>query len=432
MANPPFNLKAWRAADELTDDPRWNGYEVPPAGNANYAWILHIISKLSENGVAGFVLANGSMSTNTSGEGLIRQKIIENDLVDCMIALPGQLFYTTQIPVCLWFLTRNKKAKVVEGHSESNRRDRQGETLFIDARNMGTMIDRTHKELTCDDISRIAGTYHAWRGEAKGGTYQDQPGFCKAVTLEEIKANDYVLTPGRYVGAAEIEDDGILFEKKMAELSRTLYRQMEESEKLDAMIRENLEALVMGGEWQEARLTDLYDISSGISKPAKEFGSGDPFLSFKDVFYNFFVPDELSQLVQSSKKEQEKCSIRCGDVFLTRTSETMNDLGMSCVALKDYDKATFNGFTKRLRPKSNTTLHPEYVAYYLRSPKFRSEMLAFSTMSTRASLNIEMVSHLKISIPPILEQKSIAWILKKIDDKIELNRQMNSTLESMA
>jgi len=246
MANPPFNLKAWRAADELTDDPRWSGYEVPPPGNANYAWILHIISKLSENGVAGFVLANGSMSTNTSSEGLIRRKIIENDLVDCMIALPGQLFYTTQIPVCLWFLTRNKKARAVEGHSESNRRNRQGETLFIDARNMGSMIDRTHKELTSEDIAEIARTYHAWRGEAKGGTYQDQPGFCKAATLKEIKDNDYVLTPGRYVGAAEVEDDGIPFEEKMSKLSRKLYRQMEESEKLDAMIRENLEALGYG------------------------------------------------------------------------------------------------------------------------------------------------------------------------------------------
>ncbi len=166
MANPPFNLKAWRAGDELSDDPRWAGYEVPPTGNANYGWILHMISKLSERGVAGFVLANGSMSTNTSGEGAIRRKIIENDLVDCMIALPGQLFYTTQIPVCLWFLTKNKQAQVVEGHSESNHRDRQGETLFIDARNMGSMVDRTHKELTTDDIAKIARTYHAWRNES--------------------------------------------------------------------------------------------------------------------------------------------------------------------------------------------------------------------------------------------------------------------------
>lgn len=246
MANPPFNLDQWRATDELTDDPRWAGYEVPPTGNANYAWILHMVSKLSESGTAGFVLANGSMSTNTKGEGAIRRKLLENDLVDCMIALPGQLFYTTQIPVCLWFITKNKKAQVVEGHTDSNHRNRQGETLFIDARNMGSMIDRTHKELTTDDIAEIARTYHAWRGESKDGSYEDIAGFCKAATLEDIKANDYVLTPGRYVGAAEIEDDGILFEEKMAELTQTLYQQMAESEKLDVAIKENLEVLGYG------------------------------------------------------------------------------------------------------------------------------------------------------------------------------------------
>jgi len=246
MANPPFNLKAWRADDELSDDPRWAGYETPPVGNANYAWILHMLSKLSANGVAGFVLANGSMSTNTKGEGEIRKKLIENDRVDCMIALPGQLFYTTQIPVCLWFLTKNKKAQTVAGHSESNHRDRQGETLFIDARNMGTMVDRTHKELTTDDIAEIARTYHAWRGEAKDGEYEDKPGFCKAATLDDIKANDHVLTPGRYVGAAELEDDGVPFEQKMAELTQTLYRQMDESQKLDAVIKENLAGMGYG------------------------------------------------------------------------------------------------------------------------------------------------------------------------------------------
>ena len=243
MANPPFNLKQWRGDTELIDDPRWGGYEVPPTGNANYGWILHMISKLSENGVAGFVLANGSMSTNTTGEGLIRKKMIENDLVDCMIALPGQLFYTTQIPVCLWFLTKNKKPRVVEGHTESNHRDRQGETLFIDARSKGTMMDRTHKELTVEDIAKISYTYHAWRGEGKDGAYEDTAGYCKAATLEDIKANDYVLTPGRYVGAAEIEDDGIPFEEKMTDLTRTLYQQMVESEKLDEKIRKNLEVL---------------------------------------------------------------------------------------------------------------------------------------------------------------------------------------------
>ncbi|KAB7622693.1 type I restriction-modification system subunit M [Alkalilimnicola sp. S0819] len=246
MANPPFNLKQWRGVDELVDDPRWHGFEVPPTGNANYAWILHMLAKLSENGVAGFVMANGSMSSNTSGEGLIRQKLIENDVVDCMIALPGQLFYTTQIPVCLWFLTRNKGARQVPGHRDSDHRDRRGETLFIDARNMGRMISRTHKELSAEDIAEIARTYHAWRGEAKDGVYEDKAGYCKAATLKEIAANDYVLTPGRYVGAAEVEDDGIPFEHKMGELTKALYEQMAESERLDAVIRGNLEALGYG------------------------------------------------------------------------------------------------------------------------------------------------------------------------------------------
>jgi len=241
MANPPFNQKDWRGPDQLTDDPRWAGYDVPPTGNANYAWILHMISKLSVNGVAGFVLANGSMSTSTNSEGEIRKKIIENDLVDCMIALPGQLFYTTQIPVCLWFLSKNKKADTVRGY-----RKRTDETLFIDARNMGTMTDRVHKELLQDDIIKIAKTYHAWRGEAKDGEYEDTPGFCKSSTLEEIKSHHYVLTPGRYVGAAAIEDDGIPFEQKMTELSATLYEQMSESIKLDAVIRKNLEHLGFG------------------------------------------------------------------------------------------------------------------------------------------------------------------------------------------
>ncbi len=241
MANPPFNLKEWRGADELKTDSRWAGYEVPPTGNANYAWILHMVAKLSENGVAGFVLANGSMSTNTSGEGTIRRKLVENDLVDCLIALPGQLFYTTQIPVCLWFITKNKKAYAQRGY-----RNRQGETLFIDARKMGTMISRTQKELTTEDIATIARTYHAWRGEKKDGVYKDKAGFCRAATLADIKKHDYVLTPGRYVGTAAPEDDGVPFETKMTELSKTLYNQMEESKKLDDGIRKNLARLGFG------------------------------------------------------------------------------------------------------------------------------------------------------------------------------------------
>lgn len=253
MANPPFNLKEWRNEAELTDDPRFAGYRTPPTGNANYAWILHMLSKLGANGTAGFVLANGSMSTNSSGEGEIRAQMIENDLVECMIALPGQLFFTTQIPVCLWFVTKNKAADVAKGY-----RDRQGETLFIDARNLGSMINRTIKELTAEDIATIADTYHAWRstpqelaerikrGDSKLAQYADVAGLCKVATIAEIKDSDYVLTPGRYVGAADVADDGIAFETKMRELSQTLFQQMKQAKELDRAICQNLEALGYG------------------------------------------------------------------------------------------------------------------------------------------------------------------------------------------
>ena len=253
LANPPFNLKDWRNDAELTKDPRFAGYRTPPTGNANYGWILHMLSKLSANGTAGFVLANGSMSSNTSGEGEIRAQMIENDLIDCMIALPGQLFFTTQIPVCLWFMNKSKAADPAKGY-----RNRQGETLFIDARNLGTMINRTTKELTADDIATIADTYHAWRstpeeldervkrGDSKLAQYEDQAGFCKVATIAEIKANDYVLTPGRFVGAAEQEDDGVAFETKMRELSQTLFAQMKQAQELDKAIRQNLEVLGYG------------------------------------------------------------------------------------------------------------------------------------------------------------------------------------------
>lgn len=244
LANPPFNQKQWREKNELTDDVRWAGFDVPPAGNANYAWIMHMLSKLSENGTAGFVLANGAMSSNTSGEGKLRQKMIDQDLVDCMIALPGQLFYTTQIPVCLWFMTKNKKEQSAKVTGKGNeKRNREGETLFIDARNMGTMVDRVHKELSTDDLAEIARTYHAWRGESKDGTYEDVAGYCKSASLADIQKNDYVLTPGRYVGIAEEEDDGIPFEEKMKGLSDVLFLQMETSKKLDKDIRKNLKVL---------------------------------------------------------------------------------------------------------------------------------------------------------------------------------------------
>jgi type I restriction enzyme M protein len=233
LANPPFNDSDW-GGERLREDVRWK-YGVPPVGNANFAWVQHFIHHLAPNGIAGFVLANGSMSSNQSGEGEIRKGIIEADLVDCMIALPGQLFYTTQIPVCLWFVTRNK--------ANGKFRDRRRQVLFIDARKMGSLIDRTHRELSDEEIARIATTYHAWRGEKDAGKYEDVPGFCKSATVDEIESHGYVLTPGRYVGAEKAEDDEEPFEEKMKRLTAKLEEQFAESASLEAAIRKNLAGL---------------------------------------------------------------------------------------------------------------------------------------------------------------------------------------------
>jgi type I restriction enzyme M protein len=237
LANPPFNDSDWRG-ELLKTDKRW-AYGIPPAGNANFAWVQNFIYHLAPTGLAGFVLANGSMSSSQSGEGEIRKAIIEADLVDCMVALPGQLFYSTQIPVCLWFLARAKK--------NGRFRDRRGETLFIDARKLGTLTDRVHRELTDTDIAKIAGTYHAWRGDKGAGKYADVPGFCKSAKRDEIAKHGHVLTPGRYVGAEAVEDDGEPFDAKMKRLTATLREQQKEAAKLDAAIAANLKELGYDG-----------------------------------------------------------------------------------------------------------------------------------------------------------------------------------------
>lgn len=238
LANPPFNISDW-GGERLREDVRWK-FGVPPTGNANFGWVQHMAHKLAPSGVAGFVLANGSMSSNQSGEGEIRRQLVEQDLVDCMIALPGQLFYTTQIPVCLWFLTRNKK--------NGKFRDRRGETLFIDARKLGALVDRTHRELSDDEIGRIAKTYHAWRGEKGAVKYADIAGFCKSADMAEVESHGHVLTPGRYVGAAETEDDDDMpFEERMEQLTAKLKGQFAESAKLEKAILKNLASLGFTG-----------------------------------------------------------------------------------------------------------------------------------------------------------------------------------------
>ncbi len=231
LANPPFNVSDYQIQK---DDYRWK-YGVPPPGNANYAWLQHFISKLAPGGTAGIVLANGSMSSDTTTEGEIRKNLIENDLVDCMVALPTQLFYNTQIPACLWFLARNK--------TNGKYRNRVAQFLFIDAREIGTMISRRQKELTDDDIARIGEIYHGWRSKNWESKYKDVPGLCQSVPLDMIRINNYVLTPGRYIDFKENVDNGDVFEEKLKKLTAELSEQMAKGSELDNLIKKNLASI---------------------------------------------------------------------------------------------------------------------------------------------------------------------------------------------
>ncbi len=233
LANPPFNLDDWYS-DALRDDPRWK-YGLPPAGNGNFAWVQHFIYHLAPAGMAGFVLANGSLSSKTSGEGEIRRKLVEANLIDCIVAMPEKLFLNTGIPVCLWFVGKDR--------SNGNFRDRRGEVLFIDARKLGRMETRTLRVLDDADIAKVASTYHAWRGEPSETPYADVPGFCRSASLEEVKSHDFVLTPGRYVGAAEIEGDGEPIEEKLVRLRTQLLAEFDESDRLQTVIRDNIRRL---------------------------------------------------------------------------------------------------------------------------------------------------------------------------------------------
>ena len=236
LANPPFNISDW-GGDRLRDDARWK-FGAPPAGNANFGWLQHILHQLSPTGTAGVVLANGSMSSTQSGEGDIRRAMIEGEVIDCMIALPGQLFYSTQIPACLWFLAKDKSNGVAR---DKKLRDRRGEVLFIDARKLGFMVDRTRKEFSAADVSKIADTYHAWR---LGEGYEDIAGFCKSASIDEIRSHGHVLTPGRYVGAEMVEEDETPFADRFAALQDKLEEQFTQADLLTAAIRERLAAVV--------------------------------------------------------------------------------------------------------------------------------------------------------------------------------------------
>lgn len=235
LANPPFNASDW-GQERLLENYRWQ-FGIPPKGNANYAWIQHIVSKLAPSGTAGFVLANGSMSTSSTAELEIRKNLIEEDLVECIVTLPGQLFYSTQIPVCLWFLTKTKE--------KNGKNERKNEILFIDARDIGHMVSRTLKEFSDEEINKVSNVFHAWRGTSDE-QYEDQAGFCKVATIDEVRSHEYILTPGRYVGLADVEEDSEPFEQKMERITGELGEQFAKSKELEEKIRKSLEGLGYG------------------------------------------------------------------------------------------------------------------------------------------------------------------------------------------
>ncbi len=241
LANPPFNISDW-SGEALREDVRWK-FGAPPVGNANFAWLSHIHHHLSASGIAGVVLANGSMSSMQSGEGDIRRAMVQADAVDAMVALPGQPFFGTQIPACLWILAKDKSNGIAR---DAKLRDRRGEVLFIDARKMGALIpgSRKQKQLSPGEIARIAGAYHAWRGEPEAGDYADVPGFCKAASIAEIAEHNFVLTPGRYVGAGAVEEEDEPFEEKFARLKDELLAQFAEGRRLEDDIALRLEGLL--------------------------------------------------------------------------------------------------------------------------------------------------------------------------------------------
>ena len=450
LANPPFNMSDW-AGDTLREDKRWK-YGVPPSGNANFAWVQHFIHHLSPVGMAGFVLANGSMSSNTSGEGEIRKAIIEADLVDCMVALPGQLFYSTQIPVCLWFLTRNK-------HGGGELRNRQGETLFIDARKLGTLVDRVHRDLRIEDISLIAVTYHTWRrdrGEISGlpffitkeSTYLDIPGFCKSATLGEIRQQGYILTPGRYVDTEEEEKQEESFVQKIKRVTLTLKDQFSEDERLKKKITQGLENITEtmlkhwfvdypeSNGWKISSLAELFpkDKECVLTGP---FGSnlhsydyrteGTPILLVKNIMYGKIIEKDLPLVGDHKLPDVLRYRLKTGDIVFTRVGA----VGRSVYIHPRYEGWLISGQTLRVRIADRNILNPRYLAQVYLEPSFISMVESYALGTTRPSLNTSILLSFKFVVPPIEIQDKFAEIALSFDDKILNNDAENRTLTDL-
>lgn len=398
LANPPFNISDW-GQEKLVDDARWK-YGIPPKGNANFAWVEHMVSKLSMNGKAAIILANGSLSAGGQEEE-IRRNLIEADLVDCILSMPSNLFYTVTIPCSIWILNRNKKQK--------------GKTLFIDARNLGTMVTRKLRELNEDDISKIAGTYHNFQNNEN---YEDVAGYCKASTIKDIKENNYVLTPGRYVGTEEQEDDGIPFEEKMKTITTELKAQFEESHKLEEEIKRTWRLL--GMEFKKYRLGEIATFSQGKQVDVKEQYA----TKRKDM-------KKFTRIVDyTNASEPVRYVENYGDRYFASEDElVMIRYGSQTAGMAVMGK---NGIIANNLFKinlDNDIVLNKYMYYYLSQKEIFNYLRSSQSSSTMPAISFSIMNSLEIDIPSISYQKKSINILQKIDRKIELNNQINDNLQ---
>ena len=396
MANPPFNLSNW-GQDKLLDDVRWK-YGTPPAGNANYAWIQHMIHHLAPNGKIGLVLANGALSTQSSGEGEIRKNIINADLVEGIVALPTQLFYSVTIPVTLWFISKNKKQK--------------GKTLFIDARKMGYMVDRKHRDFTDEDIQKLADTFEAFQN----GTLEDVKGFCAVADLQTIEKQDYILTPGRYVGIEEQEEDSEPFDEKMARLTSELSDMFAKSHELEAEIRKKLGAIM------KYKLSEIMDlIGGGTPKTTKpEYWDGDiPWLSVKDFNNDFrFVYETEKHITELGLNNSSTKLLQAGDIIISARG-TVGE-----IATIPFPMA-FNQSCYGLRAKKEIVT-ADFLYYLI---KHNIHVLKKNTHgSVFDTITRDTFAGIEVDIPDMDSQSKIAEILSNIDEKIEVNVRINENL----
>ena len=393
LANPPFNYHPWNQ-EKILDDVRWK-YGIPPAGNANYAWIQHMIHHLAPSGKIGLVLANGALSTQSSGEGEIRKKIIEDDLIEGIIAMPTQLFYSVTIPVTLWFITKGKKQK--------------GKTLFIDARKMGHMVDRKHRDFTDEDIQKLADTFAAFQN----GTLEDVKGFCAVATIQDIAKQDYILTPGRYVGIEEQEDDGEPFEEKMARLTSELSEMFKKSHELEDEIR--------GMKFETVQLGDVVlfnpreSIKKGVIAKKIDMAVLQPFT--RDV-----PSYEFSEFKGGTK-------FRNGDTIMARITPCLENGKTAKVNILEDNEVGF-GSTEYIvfRAKDGIT-DEDFVYYLVCSPVVREPAIKSMVGSSgRQRVQTDVLQSLEILLPDFETQRKIGGFLKSIDDKIALNTTINENL----